>query len=61
MTDETDTYQEVADMEERFINAGDMERAEMLADGLFSPSNRVMALADQSLARIALGRPLEGK
>lgn len=61
MTDEIDTYADVQELEEKFINASDMERAEMLADGRFSPTDRIMPLASQSLARIALGRPLEGK
>lgn len=57
---EPQTYADVQALEEAFINAGDMERAEMLADGKFSPTDRIMPLADQSLARIVLGRPLSG-
>jgi len=61
MTDEIDTYADVQALEEKFINAGDVARAEMLASGEAPATDRLIYLGQQSLARIALGRPLEGK
>jgi len=61
MTDGIDTYADVQAQEEAFIEASDAERLRMLADGQFAPTDRIMPLAVQALARIALGRPLEGK
>ena len=58
---EPQTYQEVADLQELFIAAGDTERLRMLADGEVPASDRIVVVAVQTLARIALGQPLEGK
>ena len=56
---EFESYQEIDDAEKRFIAAGDMERVQMLADGDVVPSDSVLAVGLQTLARIALGRPLD--
>lgn len=58
---EPQTYADVQALEEAFINASDAERLRMLADGQFSPTDRIMPLAVQALARTALGEPLERK
>lgn len=61
MTDEIDTYADVQALEEKFIESSDVARAEMLANGEAPATDRLIYLGQQSLARIALGRPLEGK
>lgn len=59
---ETDqTYQDLADREEKFIESGDAERLRMLATGEAPATDRLIYLALQSLARTARGEPLEGK
>lgn len=58
---ECETYQDIADLEEKFIDAGDAERLRMLAVGEAPATDRVIVIALQALARTARAEPLEGK
>lgn len=55
---EPQTYQDVQDIEDRFVAASDAERLRMLADGEAPASDKVVYIALQAIARTMRGEPL---
>lgn len=55
---EPQTYRDVQGLEEKFIDAGDAVRLEMLASGEAPATDRLIYLALQAIARTLRGEPL---